>query len=84
MLNSQVWGKSATAPPFGNATTPRGENMISINLTQYACVAHHMKGIQERNTNQAFKITKTTPGGHNKPFSNMAAAIFRAYFKNKL
>ena len=47
--------------------------MISENHVQYACDAHQMKGIEERNTDMKLKLTHMPPGGRNRPFSNMAA-----------
>ena len=62
------------SPPLSkNPTTPLAKNMISENHVQYACYAHQMKGIKERNTDMKLKLTHIPPGGRNRPFSNMAA-----------
>ena len=62
------------SPPLSkNPTTPLVKNMILENHVQYACDAHQMKGIEERNTDMKLKLTHIPPGGRNRPFSNMAA-----------
>ena len=71
---SQKFGRKEISPPLSkNPTTPLAKNMISENQVQYACDAHQMKGIEERNTDMESKWTHIPPDGRNRPFSNMAA-----------
>ena len=51
---SQKFGQFEISPPQSrNSTAPPGENMIFANCALYACYAHQMKGIEERNINMA-------------------------------
>ena len=74
---SQNFEHFELSPPLSkNPTTPLAKNLISENHVQYACDAHQMKGIEERNTNMKSKSTYMPPGGRNRQFSNMAAANY--------
>ena len=71
---SQNLGHFEISPPLSkNPNTPLVKNMILENHVQYRCDAHQMKGIEERNSDKKLESTHIPPGGHNRPFSNMAA-----------